>query len=407
MIGGVGNDTESAVLIEIHMNSTGKQYPPSCARVTSSKLLPSSSSSQDGEHDLSEKRSPSRTVIQAEVDHQLYTNFIQQQRQRLSANLRIREALLQHHLELASATVTKELAKVGLEAPRQCPSSEMDDDKCTFFIDRNKQRVYSEFLRRSKMPLPAFARLIRGESVDNPRPNKALEVPHHLDAWSTYPHKDKWMAIVRNGVVPQWKGDFAPQATPPRNHPSALRALNVLTKNTRRGQDAQQYLVLDLDLLGYLDGIFCSPFGAVEKEQVDLGTDGRFIHDLSYPETTSVNVLTDTVDTIEITYDGAREMASQALDVLNQHPGRTRMMSGDASGAFRHIPHNADHVGRFAGTVPELGILVIDLAPSDGRTHPQSIRWLARLSIISNVTLTSMDSTACLLSSSIRLESMV
>ncbi|OWZ07256.1 hypothetical protein PHMEG_00020372 [Phytophthora megakarya] len=36
-------------------------------------------------------------------------------------------------------------------------------------------------------------------------------------------------------------------------------------------------------------------------------------------------------------------------------------MTGDVNGAFRNIPVSAYHVGRFAGTIPELRIFVIDL----------------------------------------------
>ncbi|ETO69949.1 hypothetical protein F444_13537 [Phytophthora nicotianae P1976] len=51
------------------------------------------------------------------------------------------------------------------------------------------------------------------------------------------------------------------------------------------------------------------------------------------------------------------------------------------SGAFNHIPVHEDHVGRFSGTVPELGILVIDLScPFGWRLSPQHY-WTAGAAI--------------------------
>lgn len=53
-------------------------------------------------------------------------------------------------------------------------------------------------------------------------------------------------------------------------------------KNIRKGQDANRYVVLDLDLFGSLEGIFCSPFGAVQKGELDMSVDASVSHDLSY-----------------------------------------------------------------------------------------------------------------------------
>eukprot|EP00644_Phytophthora_capsici_P011690 jgi/Phyca11/552953/estExt2_Genewise1Plus.C_PHYCAscaffold_500197 len=228
-------------------------------------------------------------------------------------------------------------------------------------IDRQKQRVYSEFLRRSQVQIPEFVRLIRGETVRDPRPNKALETPNRHPSWDTYEYKRKWNDIVHHGVTPKWKKPFPEQPVPPDNHGSARRALNTIIKNLRAGQDTNRYLILDIDLLQSLDGITCSPFGAVQKGDVDLSVDARLIHDLSFPKGSSVNDNTEEEGDISVSYDGAAALANRVLDVAAKHPGGQRMMTGDVNGAFRNIPIAAEAVGRFAGTIPELGILVIDL----------------------------------------------
>ena len=53
------------------------------------------------------------------------------------------------------------------------------------------------------------------------------------------------------------------------------------------------------------------------------------------------------------------------------------MLTGDVSDAFRHIPINAEAVACFAGTVPELGILVVDLCCFFGWTDSPGHYWVA------------------------------
>jgi hypothetical protein len=133
------------------------------------------------------------------------------------------------------------------------------------------------------------------------------------------------------------------------------------------------YLILDIDLIDHLDGIFCSPFGAVPKGDKPLSEDARVIHDLSFPLGSSLNEATLSRDDIDIRYDGARAIASRIEDVEREFPGLAHLMSGDVNGAFRHIPLHADHCGKFAGTIPELGVLVVDLCcPFGWRNSPAS-----------------------------------
>ncbi|EGZ21530.1 hypothetical protein PHYSODRAFT_329463 [Phytophthora sojae] len=190
-------------------------------------------------------------------------------------------------------------------------------------------------------------------------------------SWGSYRFADQWRDVVRQGVVPRWKDGFPWQDTPPPNHGSARRALNALIKNIRKGPDEDRYLVLDIDLLGHLDGIFCSPFGAVPKGDKPLSEDARVIHDLSFPVHGSVNEFTVPETEIAVHYDGARAIAARIEEVETHCPGLARRMSGDVSGAFRHIPLHDDHCGHFSGTIPELGVLIVDLCcPFGWRNSP-------------------------------------
>eukprot|EP00644_Phytophthora_capsici_P008760 jgi/Phyca11/111366/e_gw1.20.684.1 len=134
------------------------------------------------------------------------------------------------------------------------------------------------------MQLPQFVRLLRGESAQDTRPNKGLELPPTKPEWLSYRYRGEWEYIVRHGVRPKWKSSFPKQVTPPKHHASARLALNPLIKQIRKGQDAGQYLVLDIDLLSILENVTCSPFGAVQKGTTLLSEAARASHDLSYPQ---------------------------------------------------------------------------------------------------------------------------
>ncbi|EGZ04988.1 hypothetical protein PHYSODRAFT_414466, partial [Phytophthora sojae] len=124
-------------------------------------------------------------------------------------------------------------------------------------------------------------------------------------------------------------------------------------------------------------GVTCSPFGAVPNGEADLSVDGRVIHDLSCPKGTSVNDQVQDEPTITVTYDGAAVLAQRILDVEQEFPGLARMATGDVAGAFRNIPLAAEAACRFAGTLPELGILVIDLSCPFGWSDSPRQYWSA------------------------------
>jgi len=265
------------------------------------------------------------------------------------------------------------LSRFNISAPVPFPATRSGTIPVRYQLDRNKQVAYSEFLRRSGMRLGDFIRLLRGERAADTSPNKALWVPTEVPSWRSYRFAPQWEDIVQHGVVPEWREVPPAQSTPPPNHGSARRALNMVVKNIRKGQDEDRYLILDIDLIDHLDGIFCSPFGAVPKGDKPLSEDARVIHDLSFPLGSSLNEATLSRDDIDIRYDGARAIASRIEDVEREFPGLAHLMSGDVNGAFRHIPLHADHCGKFAGTIPELGVLVVDLCcPFGWRNSPAS-----------------------------------
>ncbi|KAJ8523609.1 hypothetical protein ON010_g17509 [Phytophthora cinnamomi] len=231
-------------------------------------------------------------------------------------------------------------ARAAKSDPNKCRS----DNKVVHLLNRHKQSGYSQLIRRAGLQLPALVHLLCGKAPLDARPNKALELPTAHSTWADYKYQTRWKNIVEHGVRPTWYKDFSPQAEPPANHGSAKRALNTNIKNLRAGQDSNCYLILDIDLLPMLEGVTCSPFGVVQKGEVDLAVDARIIHDLSNPLGSSINDNSVPEDDINLSYDGAEAISNRIIDVAEY---------------FRS--YTADFVGRVAGTIPGLGILVIDL----------------------------------------------
>ena len=65
----------------------------------------------------------------------------------------------------------------------------------------------------------------------------------------------------------------------------------------------------------------------------------RVIHDLSFPEGDAVNDYTNRTDLPAAAYDGPGAMACKITALQSRYPATSiQMMSGDVSGAFRHVP---------------------------------------------------------------------
>ncbi|KAF1778093.1 hypothetical protein GQ600_21893 [Phytophthora cactorum] len=116
----------------------------------------------------------------------------------------------------------------------------------------------------------------------------------------------------------------------------------VLLKTIRKGQGSNQNLVLDLGLLDVLDGVTCSPFGAVAKGSIAMEVDARNIHNLTFPHGESVNKHTPLKS-----YKGAAVVAQRMVKLSEGHD--SKVMTGYVNAAFRRIPIHTDSMGRFRG----------------------------------------------------------
>ncbi|EEY70503.1 uncharacterized protein PITG_22794 [Phytophthora infestans T30-4] len=231
------------------------------------------------------------------------------------------------------------------------------------------QRSLSELVRRSALSLPALVELVRGQKERDYRPNKNL-VPAVLGGLCReYKHLAQVLKIAREGVEVQLKEALPRQSVHPVNYGSAPERINILRKNIRKEQDAWRCLVLDMDHLKHWPEIIISPFGVVDKGSEDTKVSGRTIHDLSYPEGTSINDCTDQDSITKPDYVHCDAVARESLKTKLTFPGvSVYVMVGDVVTAFRNISIQSNSVYLFAGVIEEENALVIKLSAPFGWT---------------------------------------
>jgi hypothetical protein len=166
-----------------------------------------------------------------------HTDFLVQHRLGQQCTFQGRSDKVLERQAVGAQLLLDALSRFNISAPVPFPATRSGTIPVRYQLDRNKQVAYSEFLRRSGMRLGDFIRLLRGERAADTSPNKALWVPTEVPSWRSYRFAPQWEDIVQHGVVPEWREVPPAQSTPPPNHGSARRALNMVVKNIRKGQD--------------------------------------------------------------------------------------------------------------------------------------------------------------------------
>ncbi|OWZ22850.1 LOW QUALITY PROTEIN: hypothetical protein PHMEG_0002369 [Phytophthora megakarya] len=150
--------------------------------------------------------------------------------------------------EVRSATLDKCMRKFGVKSPAtDYPASRTGASGTEFLL--NKPAPCPSLHGHQALHYPPFVEMIRGQTVEDYRPNKNL-VPSVLKKLcSGYRHLDQLLKIAEEGVeVRLLKKPLIQQVRPP-NHRSARARINILRKNIRKEQNTWQCLVLDADLI--------------------------------------------------------------------------------------------------------------------------------------------------------------
>ncbi|KAE9323086.1 hypothetical protein PF008_g17450 [Phytophthora fragariae] len=157
-------------------------------------------------------------------------------------------------------------------------------------------------------------RAFRGQTSEDPRPNKALRPWLYEVHLATYPQLQLLCTIATDGVVPPWI------------NPAARRGVRPLSNNYG-GADS---------------------FALVAKKDIPLHIDGRIIHDLSASPGGSVNDQTNSDASLDATSDPFGSIAQRVRDLRRRYPGYAiYAMVADFADAFHHVPVHADHASAF------------------------------------------------------------
>lgn len=239
--------------------------------------------------------------------------------------------------------------------------------KDVYTIDQVACSTLSSIIRTQRLSFEVSVRFVRGETDQDTRPNKALDVTRLAKVLRGYPHLAALIKIATRGVEAEWSCTPPARRPPPKNHGSCRRHLRAVTKSIREGQDCGQYMVVEADILSSWSSVICSPLGSVEKKGVDPSIKVRTIHDLSHPEGEPTNSSFKPESVPTINYEPIPKIARRIEYLAKQgDPTFIRILKGDICGAYRHLRTIASQVFRMAAFIKELNILVIDLAVPSG-----------------------------------------
>ncbi|GMF34989.1 unnamed protein product [Phytophthora fragariaefolia] len=218
-----------------------------------------------------------------------------------------------------------------------------------------RAKIYGvDLAKRGNLSLPDTVRICRGQTSENPRPNKdlyELPPPAHPEMSDNVVH---WNSIVRHGVTPRWSKDK------PRQQHKDLQTMAAL---------------MDTGAASVWSEVFISPLAVVDKPGA-VKVDIRLINDYSFPPDASVNNYTDRSDHPLISYNPPKAIARRIHQLKQLNPATSvLLMLGDVAGAFRHVPIHADELHMFSFLYED--VLVIDLSCGFGWCGSRSYYSLA------------------------------
>ncbi|KAE9334043.1 hypothetical protein PR003_g13720 [Phytophthora rubi] len=193
-------------------------------------------------------------------------------------------------------------------------------------------------------------RAFRGQTSEDPRPNKALRPWLYEVHLATYPQLQLLCTIATDGVVPPWINPAARRGVRPLpdNYGGAESGAPVVINKLLADDYKGRCVVATLATLQRDPGFHSSSFALVAKKDIPLHIDGRIIHDLSASPGGSVNDQTNSDASLDATSDPFGSIAQRVRDLRRRYPGYAiYAMVADFADAFHHVPVHADHASAF------------------------------------------------------------
>jgi len=243
-----------------------------------------------------------------------------------------------------------------------------------------------------RLSIADMARLVRGEYVSDPRPNKEISPSTLARVYMGYCHYGLLHDMSMHGFYPSIKSEGGPyaassaarrQSRPLKaNHKSADDHPAAIRQYIHDGQRNRTLLVLDDKLLGRWQHdpsvqYHLSPLGVVAKKGSDIATKGRVITDLSWPHGGSINDLTDQARIPIVTWGQVATVGKRIMHLAtrsgwtpkNASLSKIFASSADVNAAFRNLRCAASAVAAFGVHVPDLNVVAFDLSAAFGWTE--------------------------------------
>ena len=184
-----------------------------------------------------------------------------------------------------------------------------------------------------KVGLPALMETLRGQSSNDPRPNKNLHPDRLLQLLSKFKYKDAIVEIARVGFKPvlldgkeSWKGVRPiPCNADSANADYAVR--QIRRKTIKDFQAGRNVFLLEKVAVWFVQ-YQSSPFSLIKKRGFELEEKGQLIHNLSFPAGKSFNDQVDQDSNFSAQWGVVPELARQIVDIKQKFPNGPHKRNG-------------------------------------------------------------------------------
>ncbi|GMF51793.1 unnamed protein product [Phytophthora fragariaefolia] len=201
--------------------------------------------------------------------------------------------------------------------------------------------ILDALIADSRYGIPGTLALFRGQTLSDPRPNKALRPWLYRAHLASYPDLDLLCLIATHGVIPPWKDPssrFGVRPVP-ANYIGAITGATVVTDKLLADYYKGRCIIATVATLERDPRFHSSAFALVPKKAKPLHLDGRIIHDLSAPDGQSVNAQTSSEDAPDASWDPFVSIARRIRDLQRRYPGYAiYAIIADIADAFHHVP---------------------------------------------------------------------
>ena len=270
------------------------------------------------------------------------------------------------------ARLNEALQDIGLPPLSAAPTTTLG--AANEALDVEKISKISSLVLQTRLSPAATVRLVRGETVSDPRPNKALCPRRLAELYADYEHQSLLVSMATHGFPVPMVTRVAPNTAPPGNHKSASTHPVTVLRKLREGQDKDEYLLLSAEVYHMWQSqshpVHISPLGLVAQKDKSLDDDGRIIHDLSYPDGESVNDFSDKTAFPWVQWRRFADIAARITALHTRFSGivPSRGLVCDVHGAFRHMRSTVAHSSWFGLWTPIDDVWGLDLAGPFGWT---------------------------------------